>query len=606
MKRVLILLLLLPVLARADPSAFGGAVGSSGARGVVVSVKDNGALADAIQLGDATNTDGTAVIHSPSYTFTAADVGKAFVFRGKLGADGVSPWNGTIVSVSGGDATGPQTTLNCPPATCGTPLLTFGTDNVNAFNATVTAVPAAGGTLYIPSGSYFIGNTTYTHVWSANRSNINIIGEGMGRTVLYYSSVKHGGDTTHNATGSGLFINGSYSNIAIQDFTISDLCNFHIAGGANPSAICTFGVSRLTMQRVEMLNAKGNSAFNAQGAATDLTILDCIASGDTAGIATGNGTEGDGFNAGNYTRVNFQRNYIFAPTRHGYEGGGNCYDQYFAYNTIDMNSAGISGINPTGGNNTVVANNVILNMNSGNSFGIDFTTDVGSSFTALNNVIQGNYVSGKGLASIRMQNTSGDTTNTHVNNFVITNNMCVSSGSLGVGSIYLTGGTVANDFPNVVIADNYFRIPNDGTHAIVIFNNPISMTPPAGRAIVFRGNTCNANPLQQGSSFSSMIVEDNVITEGYGNGANYGQVGVATGWGSIAAGATGSATNGLSGARATLDTVVCVPQGPTGGLVIWGAVSSNDNVTVYVYNPTGGALTPPNIKFYAKRAAANF
>jgi hypothetical protein len=392
----------------------------------------------------------------------------------------------------------------------------------------------------------------------------------------------------------------------MQDFTISDLNYFAVSSGANPSAIATFGVSRLMLQRVEMINAKGNSAFNAQGAATDLAILDCIVTGD----ANGGYVEGDGFNAGNYTRVNFQRNYITGVERHGYEGGGNCYDQFFAYNTIDMNLIGLSGINPTGGNNTVVANNVILNVGNGanaTSFNVDFTTDVGSTWTALNNIVTGNYLTGRSVAQIRFQNTSGDTTTTHVNNFTVTNNMCVSSGNLGAGSIYLTGGTAANDFPNAVISNNYFSIPNDGTHWIVKNNTGWTLTPPVGRVFVFRGNTSNARPVEMNEwPATGLVLEENTITGTYGNYSQYGNLQLASGWTAVAAGATGSLTRAMTGARATLDTVVCVPQGATGALVIWGNVSSNDNVTVYAYNPTGGSLTPPDVKFYLKRATANF
>ena len=165
-------------------------------------------------------------------------------------------------------------------------------------------------------------------------------------------------------------------------------------------------------------------------------------------------------------------------------------------------------------------------------------------------------------------------------------------------------GEPAQTFVNALVQNNYISVV--GGSAIVTPNTGWSATPPAGRMFVFKNNTCNAPPFEMFSwPANGVICEDNTITNGWGNWNRYGTMNTASGFVSVAAGATGSVTTVLEGARATLDTIVCVPQAAT-ALIIWGNVSSNDNVTVYAYNPTAGALTPPSVKYYAKRAAANF
>src|SRR5205823_211309 len=135
----------------------------------------------------------------------------------------------------------------------------------------------------------------------------------------------------------------------------------------------------------------------AQGLPSEnISVQNCIMRADT-----GNYQEGDGCNIGNYSNIRFVGNKVFSPARHGYEGGGNCYNQYFAFNTIDMNSVGLSGLNLTGGNRSSVIGNTILNCTT---FGIDFTVDVGVTFFSKNNRIIGNYVAtvGSGV-SVRIQ-----------------------------------------------------------------------------------------------------------------------------------------------------------------------------------------------------------
>jgi hypothetical protein len=617
MKRLLIFLLLLPVSARADPSAFGGAVGGpGGGGGQWTSVMTYGAVADAKTITDI-SMPAVNQVTSTGTTFTSADVGKSVIVRGATSVNtgsmgSISPWYTTIASVSGNTATmsdsATNTLLNNFSAGSFA-RMDYGTDNINAFNAAVTALPAAGGTVYIPAGNYMFAMSTEAHRWAFSRNNVSIIGAGMGQTVIYYGS----GSTEAGGRHGCCLITGAdgpipFYNTTVQDFTIWDLAYYQGNGGNGINILYTHNVR---VERIEAVNCKGNASINLQGGSpggmNGVIIRDCYIHGNSVdgwlSIAP-HGIQGDGINAGQIAHARIMGNYIIGPGRQGYEGGGNCYDQYISNNTVDMQNGGLSGINPTGANNTIVANNVVMNVNAGAHFDIDFTVDVGTTWTALNNVVTGNYCDGSGQAILRMQNTSGDTTATHINNYVISDNIFINNLGGGPTAIFVTGGSAANDYINALVQNNYISVV--GGSAIVTPNTGWSATPPAGRMFVFKNNTCNAPPFEMFSwPANGVICEDNTITNGWGNWNRYGTMNTASGFVSVAAGATGSVTTVLEGARATLDTIVCVPQAAT-ALIIWGNVSSNDNVTVYAYNPTAGALTPPSVKYYAKRAAANF
>lgn len=64
--------------------------------------------------------------------------------------------------------------------------------------------------------------------------------------------------------------------------------------------------------------------------------------------------------------------------------------------------------------------------------------------------------------------------------------------------------------------------------------------------------------------------------------------------GSIAAGATGSFTVTVTGARANVGQTVQVglPSTVDTGLVPWGTITADDVVTVYLYNRTGSPIDP--------------
>jgi hypothetical protein len=66
-------------------------------------------------------------------------------------------------------------------------------------------------------------------------------------------------------------------------------------------------------------------------------------------------------------------------------------------------------------------------------------------------------------------------------------------------------------------------------------------------------------------------------------------------FGSIAAGGSGTATIEVTGVRPDKGMAVSVgpPSGFNTGLVPFGYVSADDEVTIVLYNRTGGAIDPP-------------
>jgi hypothetical protein len=72
--------------------------------------------------------------------------------------------------------------------------------------------------------------------------------------------------------------------------------------------------------------------------------------------------------------------------------------------------------------------------------------------------------------------------------------------------------------------------------------------------------------------------------------------------GSIAAGATGSLTVPVTGARADAGQTVQVglPSTVNTGLVPWGTITADDVVTVYLYNRTGSPIDPASATYYVR------
>jgi len=72
--------------------------------------------------------------------------------------------------------------------------------------------------------------------------------------------------------------------------------------------------------------------------------------------------------------------------------------------------------------------------------------------------------------------------------------------------------------------------------------------------------------------------------------------------GSIAAGAIGSATITVTGARADVGQTVQVglPSALSTGLMPWGKITASDTVALYLYNRTGSPISPGSQTYYVR------
>jgi hypothetical protein len=134
----------------------------SGAAGVYYNVLSYGAVADQKPFRtyvQGSLNSGSNVLYVPSGAFTSADAGKYIVFWGwTLQPFSTTPSVAQIVSITN------STTLVLSKAAVNTTnaYITWGTDNVPAFNACAAAVVAAGGgTCAIPAGGYLLATSPY-------------------------------------------------------------------------------------------------------------------------------------------------------------------------------------------------------------------------------------------------------------------------------------------------------------------------------------------------------------------------------------------------------------------------------------------------------------
>lgn len=141
-------------------------------------VSSYGAKGDGIKLSDVTTTNGSPVISSASYSFTALDVGKYITIAGAAAAAAVL--NSTIISVSGGKAT---LNNNAGTSKAGNAVATFGTDDSAAFNAAVTAANTAGGGVVSMGKAIYVIASTIT--W---KSLVSLNGQGWGKSILKWIS----------------------------------------------------------------------------------------------------------------------------------------------------------------------------------------------------------------------------------------------------------------------------------------------------------------------------------------------------------------------------------------------------------------------------------
>jgi hypothetical protein len=183
-------------------AAFASAAGSAGALSVDADMGLQSVQSVAVEArGDArTVTDGamaagSAVLVSPSAEFDPADVGKLVYVMGA--GEGGAPLSTTIQDFASTDRV---TLARSADIAVSRSRVTFGTDDASAIQAAIDRVPAEGGTVSIPSGSYLLGSP----LTIVDRSNVALTGEG-GPTLLQHSL---GADVLTIRSSRGIEVSG--------------------------------------------------------------------------------------------------------------------------------------------------------------------------------------------------------------------------------------------------------------------------------------------------------------------------------------------------------------------------------------------------------------
>ena len=117
----------------------------------ITPVDQYGAVADGVEITDASISSGSKILTSPSSPFTSADVGKRIIVWGA--GSGSESLAATISTINN---SGSITLSIAASTTANVVTAQYGTDNYTAFRATVAALVALGGGTLTGQGKYFI------------------------------------------------------------------------------------------------------------------------------------------------------------------------------------------------------------------------------------------------------------------------------------------------------------------------------------------------------------------------------------------------------------------------------------------------------------------
>jgi hypothetical protein len=260
----------------------------------VVTDVPNGAKNDGVTLTDAVMNLGTKTLTSASASFTSADVGKSIGVAG-AGPNGIN-LNTTIAGFTN------STTITLTTAAghgVSSATATYGTDNTGAFKAAIALLPATGGVVYIPAGTYLIaqgGQVIASNATGTPPSPIYLRGAGRQATQINFSDstgacfrmynnyVPSGGPTSIEVWGGGvedLTIDGSTSGNGSVGLHIGDMKRAHVD---------------ITVQNFASSNAVGihldNTLWWTENGSFDLELINCT-SGVVFDVSNTGSTEFD-------------------------------------------------------------------------------------------------------------------------------------------------------------------------------------------------------------------------------------------------------------------------------------------------------------------------
>lgn len=210
-------------------------------------------------------------------------------------------------------------------------------DATAIFTATHDALPASGGHMYAPAGTYLLNQTTTANQFAITKSNITFSGDGWG-TVLNHTA--SGVVTGNNAVVMVRPTSGDIENIIIRDFRIK--------GPTTNTGAAIFGDSRV----LGLVLNDGNEA--PDGTITDVLVENVLIEGMETACFALNGA-GDGSTG--CERVKFSKCWARNSRQDGFNdfGGGfnyditldNCYATDLDGFGMEMSSAG--GLTISGG-----------------------------------------------------------------------------------------------------------------------------------------------------------------------------------------------------------------------------------------------------------------
>ena len=222
-----------------------------------------------------------------------------------------------------------------------------------------------GDTIYLEDG-------TYNEKLIIDRSNLSIQGV-TGNKTLYII------DGTALGTASGIVLNNGMTNITIKNLTVQKFTG--ASGNANAGIYGMGGNNNLKIDSVAILDNPTASGFYANGPVDNVIVTNSMVvnnGGGARGIVLWNGLK---------TNINFSNNMVTNNSCCGIElQDGNASAVTVSSNTIGIgggdNAIGLTGLNPTIGNN-LIQNNIIT---GGGRFGIEIKNPAGGVTVSGNSV----------------------------------------------------------------------------------------------------------------------------------------------------------------------------------------------------------------------------
>lgn len=307
--------------------------------------------------------------------------------------------------------------------------------------AALAAVPAAGGDVYIPAGTYTVSSTLLIP------SNCTVRGAGTQRTII----------NTSGATGFDVFKNSNFAAGTNTNITIRDLyVNCTSINTGTSRTVYFKNVTGFKLQNVEFFNSETFAVFVDDGCSKGWiqdNSFDTVQVGTCVLVGNGplNATVTDITISNNYcantvaangifvigskvaatpgsARITITGNRLFHCADTGIEVGDSCTDVAVTGNVVQTSASGETGILVRSCQNVTIAGNVVrADTVAANMIGIYIWNNAGDNVPFKNITICGNTVqglSGAGSSGIAWSSTAGTSdglsifANTSINNTV--------------------------------------------------------------------------------------------------------------------------------------------------------------------------------------------